>query len=375
MRRVLPVVLVWIFVAGRSGPVTGAEARATTEWPVFRGNPQQTGVAASPLPDQLDVRWTFQAKDAFEGTAAIAGGTVYAGCYDEFLYAIDLATGKEKWRYKATPFKVAAAVRAGTVYIGDVDGGFHCVDAATGKRRWKFDADAEITSGASFAGDTVLFGSGDENLYCLTLDGQKKWQFKVPGGPVLATPAVAGGQTFVSGCDSTLHVIDLATGKEAASAVNLDGQTGATPAVVGDFLYVGTMTNQVLGINWKKGEIAWHYEPARHAQPFFASAAVTDALVIAGGRDKLVHTLDRASGKEVWNYATRGKIESSPVVVGDRVFVGSMDGHLYELALADGKERKQYRLGKSIAASPAVAERCLVIGTQDGALYCLGEKK
>ena len=348
---------------------------ALSGWPVFRGNLLQTGIAPAALPDDLEIRWTFPIKDSIEGTAAIVAGTVYVGAMDEHLYALDLANGKEKWRYKAGPIKVSPAVREGAVYVGDLDGIFHCVDVATGKPRWKFDTEAEVTSGASFAGDNILFGSSDESLYCLSKDGKKQWQFKVPGGPVLATPAVAAGHTFVSGCDSNLHVLDLATGKEQRS-VNLDGQTGATPAVRGDYLYVGTMSNQLLAVDWKKGEVVWHFEAPRRQQPFFSSPAVTDNLVIAGSRDKQVYALDRASGKEVWHFATKNKVDGSPVVAANRVYVGSFDGVLYVLDLAKGTEIKQFRLGKRgpIAASPAVAEGCLVIGTYDGTVYCLGAK-
>ena len=82
-------------------------AHASADWPLFRGNPLQTGVAPAPLPAPLAVLWKLQAKDAFEATAAIAGGTVYAGAYDGTLYALDLATGKPKWTYKAGPIKAA----------------------------------------------------------------------------------------------------------------------------------------------------------------------------------------------------------------------------------------------------------------------------
>jgi outer membrane protein assembly factor BamB len=376
-RRVGIVIgLAFLLIAADAANVPVAVKAAPSAWPVFRGNLLETGIAAAALPDDLVIRWMFQIKDSIEGTAAIDNGTVYVGAMDEHLYALDLATGKEKWRYKAAPIKVSPAVRDRAVYVGDLDGIFHCVDAATGKLRWKFDTEAEITSGASFAGDNVLFGSSDESLYCLSKDGKKLWQFKVPGGPVLATPAVAAGHTFVSGCDSNLHVLDLATGKEQRS-VNLDGQTGATPAVLGDYLYVGTMSNQLLAVNWKKGEVAWRFEAPRRQQPFFSSAAVTDNLVIAGSRDKQVYALDRASGKEVWHFATKNKVDGSPVVAGQRVYIGSFDGFLYVLDLAKGTEVKQFRLAKRgpIIASPAVADGCLVIGTNDGTVYCLGAKQ
>src|SRR5262245_6333934 len=183
------------FVAATSGPsLSSAGDKTKQDWPVFRGNSLQTGVAASSLPEQLAIRWTIQAKDAIEGAAAIVGDTVFVGSLDEHLYAIDLLSGKERWKYKAAPIKVAPAVRAGAVYVGDVDGVFHCLDAASGALRWKFDTQSEVTSAANFADDSVLFGCGNETLYCLGFDGKERWTFKVAGGPVLGTPAIAGGR-------------------------------------------------------------------------------------------------------------------------------------------------------------------------------------
>src|SRR5262249_43160317 len=167
-----------------------AEQKPTGDWPVFRGNALQTGVASSSLPPHLQVLWKFQAKDSVEATAAIANGTVYVGSLDENLYALDLATGKQKWAYKAGPLKSPVAVRDGAVYVGNTDNTFHCVDAATGQKRWTYDTEAPITSGANFASDSVLFGCDDETLSCLTREGKERWKFKVPGGPVMGTPAV-----------------------------------------------------------------------------------------------------------------------------------------------------------------------------------------
>jgi outer membrane protein assembly factor BamB len=346
---------------------------AAADWPLFRGNPLQTGVAPAPLPDPLAVRWKYQAKDAFEATAAIIGGTVYAASYDGNLCAIDLATGKEKWTYKAGPIKVAPSVKDGIVYVGDEDGRFHAVDATLGKKRWAIDAASEITSSANFDGERILFGSGDQLLYCLSKEGKELWKFKVPGGPVMGSPAVVQGRTFVAGCDSLLHVIDMAAGKEAGN-VDLGGQVGASVAVAGGRLFVGTMGNQVQAVDWKKIEIAWTYEPTRRAQPFFASAAVTDKLVIVGSRDKEIHALDRQTGKPAWTFPTKGKVDSSPVVAGTRVYVGSMDGSLYVVDVAKGTLVQRLQLGRGIAASPAIGNDCLVIGTTEGALYCLGKK-
>jgi outer membrane protein assembly factor BamB len=342
-------------------------------WPLFRGNPLQTGVAAAPLPDKLEILWKFETGDAVEGAAAIADGVVYVGSLDGNLYALDLKTGEKKWSYKAAPIDAPASVHDGLVYIGDSDGFFHCVDAS-GKKKWTFESGADIKTGANFAGDLVLFGSSDEHLYCLDKNGKEKWKFNVAGGPVLGTPVVVDGHTFAAGCDSTLHVLDVASGKEK-DKLDLGGQVGASVAVIRNHLYVGTMTNQVLGIDWKKPALDWKFEPQEKAQPFFASAAVTDELVIAGSRDKLVHALVRADGEEKWAFPTNGKVDSSPVVAGERVYVGSMDGKLYVLNLGKGTLEQKIDLHAPISASPAVSGGRLVIGTEKGVVYCLGEKK
>jgi outer membrane protein assembly factor BamB len=356
----------------------GQAQKPPTDWPDFRGNALQTGVADSPLPEQLEILWRFETKDAIEGTAAIADGLVFVGGQDEHVYAVSLADGNQKWKYKAgSPMKVGAAVNAGAVYIGDEYGKFHCLTAANGEKRWIFDTETEITSAANFDGNRVLFGSGDQLLFCLDKEkgGKPLWTFKVPGGPVLASPAIIDKKTFVAGCDSELHVIDTESGKET-NAVELEGQVGATPALMGDFLYVGTMSNQVQAINWKEGKVAWSYEAAKRQQPFYASVAATADLVLAGGRDKCLHALDRKTGKEKWIFPTGGKVDSSPVVAGNRVYFGSNDGKLYVVDLATGKQIQAIELGKKgILASPAVSTERLVIGTIDGDLFCLGKKQ
>ena len=353
-------------------PLRGAPtADVGDEWLLFRGNPLQTGVAASALPEKLAVLWKFETKDSIEGTPAASGGVVYLGSMDENLYALDLATGKQKWAYKGGPFKAPVSLHGDGVYVGDSDGKFHCVDAASGRKRWVFETSAEITGGANFFGDMPLFGSYDETLYCLSADGKEKWRFKTQG-PVNGSPAVADGKTFVAGCDSNVHVIDVAKGTEL-SAVDLGSQSGATAAVSGDHLYVGTMGNQVQAIDWKKGAVEWTFQPPKRAQAFYSSAAVTADLVILGSRDKRIYALDRKSGAERWSFATDGRVDSSPVVVGNKVYIGSLDGRLYVLDLASGRHLEKIELDGPVAGSPAVAAGKLLVGTQKGTLYCFGK--
>jgi outer membrane protein assembly factor BamB len=341
-------------------------------WPLFRGNPEQNGVAQGKLPETLTVLWTFKAEDSFETAVAVAGQVVYAGSMDEHFYAIDLASGKQRWKYKGGPFKAPPAVRDGRVYVGDLDGYLHCVDAAKGEKKWTFEAGGEI-GGVNFHKDDILFASHDANLYCVSKAGKENWKFRAEG-EVHGSVAVRDGKTFLVGCDSRLHVIDAATGKEVHT-VELGGQTGGTAGVHGERLYVGTMSKEVKEIDWKKGEAGWTYNPGRNARAFFSSPAVNDSVVVIGSRDHRVHAIDRKKGTLLWTFPTGENVDSSPVIVGDRVVVGSLDGKLYVLDLANGKLVQSVPLDGPISASPAVVGSKVLIGTQKGTLYCLGAKK
>jgi len=113
---------------------------AADEWPQFRGNLQLTGVTPTTLPATLKLLWTYEAGESIESSAAISGGSVYVGVQPGELIAVDLQTGKLRWKYKAQEgiAESSAAVHDGVVYIGDSSGILHAVRAANGKGLWTF---------------------------------------------------------------------------------------------------------------------------------------------------------------------------------------------------------------------------------------------
>lgn len=346
------------------------------DWPVFRGTPEGVGVARAKLPDQLQERWTFKTGNAIEGAVAIVSGVVYVGSADKHVYAIDLKTGQQKWKVPmGSAVTSSPAVRKDRVYVGTTDGKLVCLTAADGKPVWEFAVEGAIKSGVNFHGDNVLLGSRDIPLYCVGPDGKKVWEFPIDGGSN-GTPTVVGDRTFVAGCDSIFHVLDAKTGKELGQ-VNLDDQAAATPSVVGDFAYLGTMgKSQVVAIDLKNMKKVWTFEAPRRQQPFYASAATTEKLVVIGSQDKKVYSIDRQLGTERWNFTTDGQVDGSPVVVGDRVYVGclSNDGNFYVLDLKTGKKVQEINLDSAVTGSPAVGPDCVLVGTDKGTLYCFGAK-
>lgn len=353
-------------------PTGGAPPDA---WPLFRGDSQGSGVSQSTLPDKPALVWQFQSNaqaGGFEGTCAIAGGVVFAPSLDGHLYALDLATGQEKWKFfSELGFVASPAVRDGLVYIGDVNGRFFALDAATGEGRWGFEAKAEIDSCANFYNDTVLVGSQDATLYCRrATTGEPVWQYSIED-QVRCMPTLVGDRAFLAGCDSKLHVIDLTTG-QSIGKVEIDSPTGCTPALTGDRVFFGTEGETFFGIDWRQEKVLWRYRNSDRSFPYRSSAVVLSDRVLVGGRDKLMRALAADDGQELWRFTSKARIDGSAVVVGRRAFFGSGDGRLYAVDIASGEAVWEYEAGGGFASSPAVASGKLVIGNDDGALLCFG---
>jgi outer membrane protein assembly factor BamB len=160
-----------------------------------------------------------------------------------------------------------------------------------------------------------------------------------------------------------------------ALEVSSGAYTGASPALSGNHAWYGTFDNQVLSVDLAARKVSWRYEHPQRKFPFYSSAALADGLVVLGGRDKLVHALDAATGKERWTFATQARVDSSPAVAAGRVYIGSSDGRLYVLDLKTGAKLFAFEAGAALTASPAIAGGRVVIGTDDGRVYCLGAKQ
>jgi outer membrane protein assembly factor BamB len=217
----------------------------------------------------------------------------------------------------------------------------------------------------------MLIGSYDGMLYGLGLaDGKQRWVVKT-NNYVHGTPAVQEGIAYFAGCDEVFRAVRASDGKIVFEAP-IGAYTGASVALDAGTAYFGTFDNEVLALDLKTHRFRWRYKHPEREFPFYSSAAVASGKVIVGGRDKMIHAIDAASGKAVWTYTTRARVESSPAVSGSRVYVGSGDGHFYVFELATGAKLWEYDMAGPLSASPALANGRIVIGSQDGRLVCFG---
>jgi outer membrane protein assembly factor BamB len=196
--------------------------------------------------------------------------------------------------------------------------------------------------------------------------GKVVWTFETQNY-VNGVPTIYDEKYVVfGGCDSVLYVVGLEDGKLIRS-VEVEAPIAASVSVSEGIGYVGNMERAVMAFDLDTGDIVWSY---RHKNfPYFSSPAVTSSQVLIGGRDKGLHCINRISGKQVWRFSARGRIDSSPVVAGDKVVFGSMDGKLYMISLKDGSEIVSYEVGEPISSTPAIVNGRILVGCEDGNVY------
>ncbi len=188
---------------------------------------------------------------------------------------------------------------------------------------------------------------------------------------VHATPAVQNGLAFIAGCDSILRAIRVTDGKEVYQ-IDSGAYTGASPLIDGTRAYFGTFNNEVLAFDLQRGAaLALHRSRSPVPLLFLRRAQQRPRRP---GRTRQDRPRARREDRESrWTFATRARVDSSPVIAGGRVYVGSSDGKLYVLDAGQREEALRSSMpAPASPTSPAVAAGRLVIGSQDGVVYALG---
>ncbi|GLX18765.1 MULTISPECIES: serine/threonine-protein kinase [Streptomyces] len=165
------------------------------------------------------VRWHFEAPavflapPAFAPGPAVTGGGVYLADYLGTVYALDAATGKDRWRIATEPRPASdpVLVANGSVHLG-AGSALYTLDAVTGTPKWRFAAGGEITGPPVVADGRVHFGSADHCLYTLdAAGGQLRWKLAT-GGEITGAPVAEAGVVYACSKDRCVYALDAAKG-------------------------------------------------------------------------------------------------------------------------------------------------------------------
>ena len=342
------------------------------QWPMFRQGVEHSGVVPGPFNLPLEKRWEFATGGAINmSSPAVAGGTAYIGSQDGKLYAVDIATGRQKWAFNAGGrIESSPAVAQGAVYFGAHNGKVYAVDAVRGDKLWEFATGDNVESSPTVIDGVVYIGSDDRRLYALdAATGRQKWAFQGERR-FFSSPAVVAGMVFVGSDDSKLYALDVPTGAKRWEFLTGWG-VGSSPTVARGTVYVGSLDNKVYALDAQTGVKRLEFATGGVV---LSSPAVLGAAVYVGSLDGKVYALDGTNGQRLWAFQTGGSVTSSPAVVPGVVFIGSDDGKLYALEATTGRQLWSFATGAKVLSSPAIANGLAFVGSGDGKLYAFGPK-
>jgi outer membrane protein assembly factor BamB len=228
--------------------------------------------------------------------------------------------------------------------------------------------------------------------------GGVKWTFKA-GGPIVTSPAIAGGVVYIGALDGHLYAIDQDTGKERWNFKS-HMPIASSPAVEGDALYFVSSAGSLVALDLATGVPKWvlptEYERKfeaknLHGLPsaaqtipdafdlFTSSPAVVNGRVYFGSGDGGVYAVEAKSGVLQWKFPTGDVVHASPAIVDGVVYIGSWDSYLYAIDAESGQEKWRFKTGEDpsihnqvgFQSSPAVVDGTVYVGCRDAHVYAV----
>ncbi|PKV89167.1 PQQ-binding-like beta-propeller repeat protein [Streptomyces sp. TLI_146] len=343
-------------------PVPPPQATAPALASAFPPEPQAPP-APSPAPDR--VRWSAPTEASVHASLAVVNGSVHVGDNRGRVYAVEKATGRDRWCFDAgNPVHAVLAGPEGTVGV-TAGPYFHLLDARTGAERWQFRVRQRVTALPETDGGSVYLANSN-SLYALSLaTGERSWTY-CPRIAPFQWVAAAGGLVWTATARA-VYGVNAATGKRKWRTA-VPSPVSSRSALSEWFLYVGSGSGGLYAIDALTGQIRWRTSVGSGVSvaPVLADGLVcvcTDAGPVCG--------IDAVTGESRWVSAERIPTQSPPAVAGGTVYVGSADGHLYALSAETGALRWRLPTARPIQASPTVSDGVVYVADLGGRLYAV----
>lgn len=303
-------------------------------------------------------RWSYQTKNGIKNQMVISEGIIIATDVQGFVYALDIETGKIVWEkdlnYNRLPALISGAVANDNVVYTGFGNTLSAIDTRTGKTLWinqEWNGGQGSTPTMTIAGNILITSSNWGALYGHEIKtGKLAWKrgdsgLRFRNGNVLYkenTLWVAEND----GNDGTVHL--------------LDPETGKTIKTINTYMNNKSTTTPV----------------------------VTDTNIFVAGSDPGIASIDRKTGKKIWEYEVlpaifytpqyfsdqQRSIESTPILAGDELIFGAMDGWVYKLNASTGALTWKKYLGAPVLTTAAVTKNGFYICDFAGNIYYFRNK-
>ncbi|HZZ79028.1 MAG TPA: PQQ-binding-like beta-propeller repeat protein [Gemmataceae bacterium] len=383
----------------------GAQEKGDAIWPQWRGPARDGQVRGAAWPDRLTkeslkLLWRVPLGPSYSGPI-VAEDLVFTtetrNKESEVVFALDRATGKERWRAEwkgamSVPFFAAAngswirstpAYDGERLYVAGMRDVLVCLDAKSGKEEWRVDFVKELkTSLPDFGfvcsplvdGNFVYVQAGASVAKLEKKSGKIIWRaLKDKGGmygsafssPIIAS--IAGKRQLIVQGREKLAGVDLDTGDVLWSQVvpSFRGMNILTPTMVGEEIFTSSYGNKawLYKVSLDKDRFSVAESWTSKTQAYMSSPVIIDGHAYLHLQNQRFTCIDLNSGNRTWTSDAPFGQYWSMVAQGKRILALDQNGELL-LIQANPKELQiinRLKVGQNTWAHLAVCGNELFI--------------
>lgn len=357
--------------------VRGAEESApvrATDWPLFQGNPEQSGFSPDPGPTSGRIDWRAPVGLSWHAAPAIEDGRVYIASpgVTTLLYCLDERTGAVVWRTRQDGLQIYSTPRASSTCLvrGDrvilraTSGSWEFtekvrhilyVDKKTGQIAQELDANrVDYRRGVA-----PVQGDGEYLVYPWSrLDlrsppavvqmqdtvvvrraekGEPCWALRV--GDMYGEPIIAGDLVLAPTEKGVLHALHLAGPQRIAWTFAAGAPLRSAVVADSEAVYAVAEDGTLFALDRRQGKPLWRVKlavPEPRAFQQFSRISLVDGRLYVGSATRRVFCVEAATGRRLWAASVSDWVRSRPLVLGDRVFAASLDGKVTALDRSEG---------------------------------------
>jgi outer membrane protein assembly factor BamB len=387
------------FLTGCGPRIEGPGVIDESQWYMANGNAARNRIGEKGIRSTPELLWHFPSDRCITSHPVIYKGVVHLADWGGRVYAMDVMSGKEKWRFTNPewPDQIwsSPAVDEKYVYSAHVDGLLWAINRETGDVGWEM----RLEDGPSAAEDLTIYEgklffsmhtTGGENLVCVDLSKREMiWKKLIPKAKrsSYSAPTIDSGKVYAV-TTQDVQILDAQNGDVLVKSAYTLMFSGGPAAVSEGRVYLLT-TGNVECLNAESLETVWIFPEL----PFGAKgppAVSSDSVFVASDgpnkRGAILFCIDKKNGTEKWRCSIKWDEEmdvvSCPIVGGDVVYfcVGDIEkGKLFAVDAKTGKELWNFETGPACHAGIALVGDIVVLtvggaGGQNGNVYALKEK-
>ena len=286
---------------------------------------------------------TEQDREFAGGGLTFLDGVIYATAGYKEIMAIEMTSGKLKWKYTLPNVsKTAPSVSSNMVFAITDNNTIYAIDRHNGLLAWKHAGASEsigIVGAASpkalgnivivpYSSDQLMILDAKSGAELLESNFSKNDNFSqnFVFNDINITPLISGRNAYVINNDGVMISINLDNG---ATNWKQDVKGTKDMWIVGDFIYALTQLNEVYSIYLKTGEIRWN-----------------EKIGLA-----------------------KKEIAYGPIVAGGRMIITTSKGKFIQLSLDSGKVLTENQVAQNLVFSPIVVDRKLYLIEKSGKLH------